>query len=116
MSMARAATTSDVFNAVAEPKRRDIIRLLTSHERTVGDLSLALSTAQSAVSKHLHVLSEVGVVTARAVGRHRLYRLNARKLKPVHDWVKAYERFWNEQFDKLDAYLSSRKRTTPPDV
>lgn len=107
--MPRAPTTADVFNAVGEPKRREIIRMLAGRERAVGDLSASLGLAQPAVSKHLHVLREVGIVTARAVGRHRVYRLNALELKPVHDWVKTYEQLWTEQFDRLDAYLSSRE-------
>lgn len=111
--MARAATTTDVFNAVAEPRRRQIIGLLSKGERAVGSLAEALQISQPAVSKHLHVLREVGLVTVRESGRQRLYRLNAPALKPVHDWVKVYERLWNEQFDKLDAYLASQEETDP---
>lgn len=111
--MPRAATTTDVFNAIAEPRRRAIIAQLAQGERAVGDLSAAIGLAQPAVSKHLHVLREVGVVSVREAGRHRLYRLNGPALKPVHDWVKTYERMWTEQFDKLDAYLAS-KNVEPP--
>ena len=114
--MPRAPTTTDVFNAVAEPKRREIIRMLASREQAVGDLSASLGLAQPSVSKHLHVLREVGIVTVRAVGRHRLYGLNALELKPVHEWVKRYEQLWTEQFDKLDAYLPSRGGMNPRDV
>jgi DNA-binding transcriptional ArsR family regulator len=107
--VSRAATTTDVFNAVAEPRRRSIIALLAEGEMAVGDLSASLRLAQPAVSKHLHVLREVGLVSVREAGRHRYYRLNGAALKPVHDWVKIYERMWNEQFDKLDEYLASRE-------
>ena len=111
--MPRAATTTDVFNAIAEPRRRAIIAQLAQGERAVGDLSVALGLAQPAVSKHLHVLREVGVVIVREAGRHRFYRLNGPALKPVHDWVKTYERMWTEQFDKLEAYLASRSGQEP---
>lgn len=97
--MARAATTTDAFNAVAEPRRREILDLLAGGERSVNDLVALLGLAQSLVSKHLRVLREVGLVDVRNEGRQRLYRLNGRGLKPIHDWVKAYERTWNERFD-----------------
>lgn len=112
--MARAATTTDVFNAVAEPRRREVIGHLARRECTVNDLVRALGLAQPAVSKHLHVLRQVGVVTVRAAGRHHYYRLEARSLKPIHDWVTTYQRLWDEQFDKLDKYLESREETEPP--
>lgn len=100
--MARAATTTDVFNAIAEPRRRDIINAL-GHGRahTVGQLVEALRVPQPAVSKHLGVLRKVGVVSVSRHGRHRLYRLNADELKPVHDWVKTYERFWTHQLARI---------------
>ena len=111
--MPPATTTTDVFSAIAEPRRRAIIAQLAQGERAVGDLSAALGLAQPAVSKHLHVLRHVGVVSVREAGRQRFYRLNGQALKPVHDWVKTYERMWTEQFDKLDAYLASNVAEQP---
>ena len=108
--MARAATTADTFNAVAEPRRRAILDVLVGGERPVGDLVTALGLAQPQVSKHLRVLREVGVVDVRDEGRQRLYRVNGRALKPIHDWVKGYERMWSERFDELDAVLEDLKR------
>ncbi len=107
--MARAATTADVFNAVAEPRRRDILDILVTGERPVNDLVQLLGLAQPQVSKHLRVLREVGVVDVRDEGRQRLYRLNGHALKPIHDWVKNYERSWSERFDRLDAVLEELK-------
>jgi DNA-binding transcriptional ArsR family regulator len=107
--MARAATTTDAFNAVAEPRRRQILDVLAGGERPVGDLVRALGIAQPQVSKHLRVLREVGAVHVREDGRLRLYRLNGRTLKPIHDWVSAYERFWTERFEELDAVLDDLK-------
>jgi DNA-binding transcriptional ArsR family regulator len=107
--MARAATTTDVFNAVAEPRRRDILDALAAGERPVNDLVQALGLAQPQVSKHLRVLREVGAVEVRDDGRRRLYRVNGRALKPIHDWVKTYERLWAERFDRLDAVLDDLK-------
>ena len=108
--MARAATTTDAFNAVAEPRRREIVDLLARGERPVNDLVRALGLAQPQVSKHLRVLREVGVVDVRDVGRQRLYRLNGHALKPIHDWVKSYERMWSERFEQLDVVLEELKR------
>ncbi|HYK34433.1 metalloregulator ArsR/SmtB family transcription factor [Alloacidobacterium sp.] len=100
--MARAATTADVFNAIAEPRRREIIAMLSDgNEHAVGDVVLRLRMPQPAVSKHLGVLRRVGVVTVSKRGQMRLYRLNAKELKPVHDWVKAFERFWAHQLDRI---------------
>ena len=107
--MARAATTADAFNAVAEPRRRQILDVLAGGERPVGDLVDRLGLAQPQISKHLKVLREVGLVKARSEGRRRLYRLNGKPLKPIHDWVKAYERTWGERFDALDAVLGELK-------
>ncbi len=107
--MARAATTTDAFNAVAEPRRRQILNLLASGERPVNDLVRLLGMSQPLVSKHLRVLREVGAVEVRDEGRRRLYRLNGRALKPIHDWVKNYERFWSERFDRLDVVLEEMK-------
>ena len=103
--MARAATTADAFNAVAEPRRRQILDALASGERPVNDLVAQLGLAQPQVSKHLRVLREVGAVDVRESGRQRLYRLNGNALKPIHDWVKDYERTWSERFDQLDVVL-----------
>ena len=100
--MPRAATTSDVFNAIAEPRRRRIVELLAENgERSVGELVRALRIRQPDVSKHLRVLRSVRVVSASRRGRQRVYRLNGRRLKPVHDWVKQYERFWSHQIDRI---------------
>ena len=103
--MARAATTADAFNAVAEARRRQILDVLASGERPVNDLVVQLGLAQPQVSKHLRVLREVGAVEVRESGRQRLYRLNGNALKPIHDWVKEYERTWSERFDQLDVVL-----------
>jgi DNA-binding transcriptional ArsR family regulator len=107
--VARAATTADAFNAVAEPRRRQIVDALASGERPVNDLVRSLGLAQPQVSKHLRVLREVGVVDVRENGRQRLYRLNGHALKPIHDWVKAYERTWTERFEQLDDVLEELK-------
>jgi DNA-binding transcriptional ArsR family regulator len=108
--MARAATTTDAFNAVAEPRRRQIVDLLAGGERAVGDLVRELGLGQPQVSKHLRVLREVGVVDVRDQGRQRLYRLNGPALKPIHDWVKGYERLWSERFELLDDVLEDLKK------
>src|SRR3712207_6487969 len=108
--MARAATTADAFNAVAEPRRRQILDLLAGGERPVNDLVRLLGLAQPQVSKHLRVLREVGAVNVRDEGRQRLYRLNGHALKPIHDWVGNYERFWSERFERLDDVLEDLKR------
>src|SRR5919204_5461018 len=108
--MARAATTTDAFNAVAEPRRRQILDLLASGERPVNDIVGSLGLAQPQVSKHLRVLREVGAVDVRDDGRRRLYRLNGHALKPIHDWVKAYESLWSGRFDQLDVVLDELKR------
>ena len=108
--MARAATTADAFNAVAEPRRRQILDALVEGERPVNDLVRELGLAQPLVSKHLRVLREVGAVDVREDGRRRLYRLNGHALKPIHDWVKDYERTWSGRFDRMDAVLEDLKR------
>lgn len=107
--VARAATTADTFNAVAEPRRRQILDELMAGERSVGDLVGALGLAQPQVSKHLRVLREVGAVDVREEGRQRVYRLNGAALKPIHDWVKRYERTWSERFELLDDVLEELK-------
>jgi DNA-binding transcriptional ArsR family regulator len=100
--MARAATTTDVFNAIAEPRRRDIIgALVDGQERAVGDVVRIVRMPQPAVSKHLGVLRRVGVVTVVKRGQHRMYRLNAAELKPVHDWVKTFEKYWTHQISRI---------------
>jgi DNA-binding transcriptional ArsR family regulator len=109
LRVARAATTADAFNAVAEPRRREILDLLVDGERPVNDLVRLLGLAQPQVSKHLRVLREVGAVDVRDEGRQRLYRLNGHALKPIHDWVKSYERTWSERFDRLDVVLDDLK-------
>ncbi len=108
--MARAATTADAFNAVAEPRRRQILDALAGGERPVNDLVTLFGLAQPLVSKHLRVLKEVGLVDVRAEGRQRMYRLNGHALKPIHDWVKNYERSWTERFDRLDVVLEDLKQ------
>ena len=103
--MARAATTSDAFNAVAEPQRRKILILLKGRERSVNELAKALRITQPRTSKHLRVLREVGLVRVREAGQQRLYALDARRLEPVHEWVVGFEQFWNENFDRLNDYV-----------
>jgi DNA-binding transcriptional ArsR family regulator len=95
--MARAATTSDAFNAVAEPRRRDILNFLASQERPVGEIVLALGMEQPSVSKHLSVLKDVGLVQARREGRNMLYRVNAEAIRPLHEWTSTFEKFWKHQ-------------------
>jgi DNA-binding transcriptional ArsR family regulator len=104
--MPRVPTTADAFNAVAEPRRRQILDVLAAGELAVGDLVGLLGVPQPLVSKHLRVLREVGLVDVRDDGRRRLYRLNGRPLKPIHDWVKGYEQTWSERFDQLDVVLA----------
>ena len=100
--MARAATTTDVFNAIAEPRRREIIGVLNDgREWAVNDVVVRVKLAQPAVSKHLGVLRKVGVVSVIKRGQHRMYRLNAAELKPVHDWVKVFERYWTHQLGQI---------------
>jgi DNA-binding transcriptional ArsR family regulator len=99
--MARAATTSDAFNAVAEPRRREILDYLALAERPVGDLVAGLGMEQPSVSKHLRVLRDVGLVRVRRNGRHMLYRTNAEAIRPLHDWTKTFERFWAHQLVRV---------------
>ena len=114
--MARAATTADTFNAVAEPRRRAILDALADGERSVNDLVEQLGLAQPQVSKHLKVLREVGAVEVRDEGRRRLYRVNGEALKPIHDWVVGFEQLWDERFDRLDGVLEDLKREEQGDV
>lgn len=95
--MARAATTSDAFNAVAEPRRREILEYLSRAERPVGDIVIRLGLEQPSVSKHLRVLRDVGLVRVRRNGRHMLYRTNAGAIRPLHEWTKTFERMWTHQ-------------------
>ena len=108
--MARASTTADAFNAVAEPRRRQILDALAGGEAPVNDIVERLGIGQPQVSKHLRVLREVGLVEVRELGRQRLYSLNGRSLKPIHDWVKNYERTWTERFEALDEVLEELKQ------
>ena len=113
--MARAATTTDAFNAVAEPRRRQILDLLAQGERPVNDLVELLGVAQPQVSKHLRVLREVDLVHVRDEGRQRMYRLNAEPLRPIHDWLAKYERAWTERFELMDEVLEELKETERDD-
>ena len=114
--MARAATTSDVFNAIAEPQRRDILVLLRAGERPVSDVAHELGMTQPGASKHLRVLREVGLVQDRRAGKRRLYGLDASGLRTVHEWAGGFEQFWNESFERLDEYVHelSRARQEEP--
>lgn len=103
--MARAATTSDVFNAIAETQRREILDALRDGEKPVGAIVDELSISQPQVSKHLRVLSEVGLVKCRAQGRRRLYRLEPARLRPMHEWLAKYERALDDRLDRIDEYL-----------
>jgi len=107
--MARAATTLDAFNAIAEPKRRAILDELTTGELPVNDLVDRLRMTQPQVSKHLRVLRKVGLVSRREKGRQRIYRLEGRPLKPIHDWLSEYERTWEERFSALDGVLDEMR-------
>jgi DNA-binding transcriptional ArsR family regulator len=108
--VARSSTTSDVFNALAEGHRRDILDTLIAGEKAVGAIVTDLSLAQPQVSKHLRVLSEVGLVSSRAEGRRRLYHLEPGRLRPMHDWLAKHEQAWNERLDRMDDYLKELQR------
>jgi DNA-binding transcriptional ArsR family regulator len=110
--MARAATTSDVFNAIAERQRRDILVLLRAGEEPVTELARELGMTQPGASKHLRVLREVGLVRDRKAGRQRLYGLDARGLRPVHEWTGGFERFWDESFARLEEYLQDLEQAS----
>ncbi len=110
--MARAATTSDAFNAIAEPQRREILVLLQGGERAVSVLARDLGMSQPQASKHLRVLREVGLVQVRGAGKQRLYDLDARGLRPVHEWLGGFERFWSGSFDRLEEYVQDLKQAT----
>lgn len=118
--MARASTTSDIFNAVAEPRRREILTLLVVQEREVGELVSLLRIDQPSVSKHLRVLRDTGLVHVRRNGRHKLYRTNAEAIKPMHEWTRFFERYWGHQLDRIKvraeakAALSGSPLPIPP--
>src|SRR5262245_50367463 len=111
--MARAATTSDAFNAIAEPQRRAILTLLQGGEQPVTELAHDLGMSQPQASKHLRVLREVGLVQVRGAGKQRLYGLDAGGLRPVHEWVGGFEQFWNETLDRLDEYVRTLTPAEP---
>ena len=108
--MARAATTSDAFNAVAEPRRREILSYLAAEERSVGEIVATLGIEQPSVSKHLKVLREVNLVEMRSDGRQRLYRTNAERMRPIHDWTSQFERFWQHQLDRVRQRAEEKAR------
>ena len=108
--MARTPTTHDPFNAVAEPKRRQVLEALGMRELSVNDLVELLGWNQPSVSKHLGVLKQVGLVSERRVGRQRLYRVNGERLKSIYDWVAPFERYWSESFERLDQVLEQMKK------
>jgi DNA-binding transcriptional ArsR family regulator len=116
MSMARAATTSDAFNAVAEPRRREILEYLASGERPVGDIVVTLRLEQPSVSKHLRVLKDVGLVRARREGRHMLYQTNGEAIRPVHEWTKMFERLWSHQLNRIKERAEARAGTAKNDI
>jgi DNA-binding transcriptional ArsR family regulator len=99
--MARASTTSDAFNAVAEPRRREILSYLAGSERAVGDIVAALGLEQPSVSKHLRVLKDVGLVRMRCNGRQKLYQTNAEAIRPLHEWASTFERYWQHQLNRV---------------
>jgi DNA-binding transcriptional ArsR family regulator len=109
--MARAATTSDSFNAVAEPRRRDILNYLALQERAVGDIVLSLGMEQPSVSKHLRVLRDVGLVRVRRNGRHMFYRTNAEAIRPLHEWTKTFERQWQHQLNRVKERAEAKQKS-----
>jgi len=108
--MARTPTTHDPFTAVAEPKRRQVLEALGTQERSVNELVELLGWNQPSVSKHLGVLKQVGLVSERRVGRQRMYRVNAERLRPIYDWVAPFERIWTERFERLDEVLQEMQK------
>jgi DNA-binding transcriptional ArsR family regulator len=111
--MARAATTSDVFNAVAEPRRREILGLLVVKELPVGDIVALVELDQPSVSKHLRVLRDVGLVHVRRNGRHKLYRTNAQAIRPLHEWAETFERYWTHQLNRVKQRAEAKMQNTP---
>jgi DNA-binding transcriptional ArsR family regulator len=112
--VARSSTTSDVFNAIAEARRRDILDALVAGEKAVGEIVDDLPLSQPQVSKHLRVLSEVGLVRCRAEGRRRLYRLEPEHLRPLHEWLARYEQAWDDRLDRMDNYLKELQQEGEP--
>ena len=110
LSMPRAATTSDAFNAVAEPRRREILNYLAVEERTVTAIVDGLRMEQPSVSKHLRVLRDVGLVRVRRNGRHMLYRTNAEAIRPLYDWTKTFERFWAHQLNRIKVRAEAKTK------
>jgi DNA-binding transcriptional ArsR family regulator len=108
--MPRASTTSDAFNAVAEPRRREILDYLAIEERTVNAIVIGLRMEQPSVSKHLRVLRDVGLVRVRRSGRHMLYRTNAEAIRPVFDWTKTFERFWSNQLSRIKERAEAKNK------
>ncbi|HUI50584.1 MAG TPA: metalloregulator ArsR/SmtB family transcription factor [Terriglobales bacterium] len=108
--MARASTTSDAFNAVAEPRRRDILSFLVAQERPVNDIVASLGLPQPSVSKHLRVLLEVGLVDVRRDGRQMLYRTNASAIRPLHEWTRTFERYWQHQLARIKERAEAKER------
>ena len=114
--MARASTTSDAFNAVAEPRRREILTYLAGAERPVGDIVAALGLEQPSVSKHLRVLRNVGLVNLRRDGRHKLYRTNADAIRPLHEWTSTFERYWRHQLRRIKERAEGNARKVLSDL
>jgi DNA-binding transcriptional ArsR family regulator len=114
--MARASTTSDAFNAVAEPRRREILFYLAATERPVGAIVAALGLEQPSVSKHLKVLRDVGLVRMRCQGRQKLYRTNADAIRPLHEWAGTFERYWQHQLNRVKERAEQMVRQDPPDL
>jgi DNA-binding transcriptional ArsR family regulator len=108
--MARASTTSDAFNAIAEPRRREILIFLAAQERPVGDIVVALGIDQPSVSKHLRVLRDVGLVHLRCNGRHKFYRTNAEAIRPLHEWAAIFERYWRHQLNRVKELAEEKAR------
>jgi DNA-binding transcriptional ArsR family regulator len=114
--MARASTTSDAFNAVAEPRRREILSYLAGGERPVGEIVAALGLEQPSVSKHLRVLHDVGLVQMRCQGRHKLYRTNAEAIRPLHEWAGTFERYWQHQLHRVKERAEAGVRQGAPEL
>ncbi len=114
--MARAATTSDAFNAVAEPRRRAILTYLALQERPVGEIVATLGLGQPSVSKHLRVLRNVGLVHVRRLGRRRLYRINAAAIRPLHEWTSTFERYWRHQLNRIKERAEAKMKEVRPDL
>jgi len=108
--MARAATTTDVFNALAEPRRREILSLLADSEKPVGEIVAALTTDQPSVSKHLGVLRQVGLVQVRRIGRHRMYRANPDRIRPLYDFAKTFEKYWTHQLLRVKDRAEAKEK------